>query len=90
VPLMFGPAGLARIVAKAIEAIRDVSFTLEIHPTGERLLLGEDAAPLFGHWRDKTNAEQMNHWLSVLARNHALLLEAIEAASSPAGAQERI
>ena len=85
-PLMFGPAGLGRLVAKAIEAIGRVSFTLEIHPTGERLSLG-DAAPLFGHWLDKTNAEQMNHWLSVLGRNHALLLEAIKAASSPEAAQ---
>ena len=88
-PLMFGPAGLGRIVAKAIEAIGRVSFTLEIHPTADRLSLG-DAAPLFGHWRDKTNAEQMNHWLSVLAQNHALLLEAIKAVSSPGASQGRI
>jgi len=82
VPLMFGPAGLGRIVAKAIAAIGDVSFTLEIHPTADRLPLSDDAEPLFGHWRDKTNAEQMNHWLSVLARNHALLLESINAEPS--------
>jgi len=88
-PLMFGPAGLGRLVAKAIEAIGVVSFTLEIHPTIERLALG-DAAPLFGHWLDKTNAEQMNHWLSVLGRNHALLLEAIKAVSSPGASQGRI
>ncbi len=90
VPLMFGPAGLSRIVAKAIEAIGPGRFsgTLEIHPTTERLPLG-DAAPLFGHWQDKTNAEQMNHWLSVLGRNHALLLEAIEAVSSPRSSQGR-
>jgi hypothetical protein len=84
VPLMFGPAGLGRVVAKAIAAIGDVSFTLEIHPTADRLPLADDAEPLFGHWRDKTNAEQMNHWLSVLARNHALLLESIKVGSSPA------
>ena len=77
VPLMLGPAGLRRIVAKASEAISVVSFTLEIHPTFERLSLG-DAEPLFGHWRDKANAEQMNHWLPVLARNHALLLQCID------------
>ena len=78
VPLLFGPIGLSRIVAKAIEAIGPdrVSYTLEIHPTGDRLPLG-DAAPLFGHWRDKTNAEQMNHWLSVLSQNHSLLLEGL-------------
>ncbi len=77
-PLMFGPNGLSRIVAKAMEAIgrERVSFTLEIHPTFERLALG-DAANLFEHWRDRTNAEMMNHWLAVLSRNHELLLAAI-------------
>jgi len=89
VPPMFGPAGLGRIVAKAIEAVGGVSFTLEIHPTAERLALG-DAAALFGHWQDKTNAEQMNHWLSVLGRNHALLLESIKAVSGPGGSQGRV
>ena len=75
VPSMFGCAGLSQVVVSAIETAgpERVSFTLEIHPTGDRLPLG-DAAPLFGHWRDKTNAEQMNHWLSVLEQNHNLLL----------------
>jgi len=81
VPLMFGPAGLSRIVGKAIETIGRVSFTLEIHPTMDRLSLGDDVAALFEHWQDKTNAEQMNHWLSVLDRNHALLRECIKAVS---------
>lgn len=78
---MFGPAGLARLVGRAVELISppNLSFTLEIHPTGERLPLGA-AAPLFGHWSDKTNAEQMNHWLALLSRNHLLLREAIRAA----------
>jgi hypothetical protein len=89
VPLMFGPAGLRRLVAKAIESIGTVSFSLEIHPTADRLSLG-DADPMFGHWRDKTNAEQMNHWLSVLGQNHALLLECIEAVSSPGSSRGRI
>src|SRR6266446_6390937 len=87
-PLMFGPAGLGRLVAKAIEAIGCVSFTLEIHPIPGRLSLG-DAEPLFGHWRDKTNAEQMNHWLSVLGRNHALLLESIQVASGTGAGRGR-
>jgi hypothetical protein len=79
VPLMFGPDGLARIVRKTVESanVEQLSFTLEIHPTGERLSLGE-AASLFEHWRDKNNAEQMNHWLAVLSRNHALLLECLK------------
>jgi hypothetical protein len=73
-PLMFGPSGLQRIVAKALECIAPAppSFTFEIHPTFERLPLG-DAAPLFAHWADKTNAEMMNHWLRTLARNHSVI-----------------
>ena len=80
-PPMYGPAGLSKIVTTALEAIEPdrVSFTLEIHPTADRLALG-DAADLFSHWQDKTNAEMMNHWLGVLLRNHELLLQAIRAA----------
>jgi hypothetical protein len=78
VPLMFGRAGLYQIVKKAVQAIgRDrVSFTLEIHPGAGQLPLG-DASPLFNHWTDKTNAERMNEWLSVLRDNHAALLEGL-------------
>jgi hypothetical protein len=81
VPPMFGPAGLTALVARTIKLItaRRVSFTLEIHPTGERLALGE-SLPLFKRWSDKTNAEKMNHWLDVLSRNHRLLREAVDAA----------
>ncbi len=78
-PTMYGPAGLAKIVGRALELLdaKLLSFTLEIHPAGGRLPLG-DASALFQHWADKTNAEQMNHWLALLARNHQLLLKAIE------------
>lgn len=78
---MFGPEGLQRVVSKALSRMEagGVSFTLEIHPVGERTSLG-DAAPLFEHWRDKSNAERMNHWLGVLHQNHVLLRKAIEAA----------
>jgi len=74
--LMYGPSGLSKIVSEAFRLFGrdDVSFTLEIHPTGGRLPLG-DAAHLFRHWEDKTNAERMNHWLSVLCDNHVLLTE---------------
>jgi hypothetical protein len=75
---MFGHAGLARIVGLAAEAA-EASFTLEIHPVFSRLELGEHS-PRFVHWRDKTNAEQMNHWLWTLERNHALLLETLDSA----------
>jgi hypothetical protein len=80
-PLMFGPEGLSKLVARTLELVanRQVSFTLEIHPTSERLPLG-DASALFDHWIDKTSAEQMNHWLGVLSRNHALLRQAIPSA----------
>lgn len=78
VPLMFGRAGLHQIVKKAVQAvgIERVSFTLEIHPGTGQLPLG-DAAPLFNHWRDKTNAERMNQWLNVLRENQAALLEGL-------------
>lgn len=73
-PLMFGQDGLKQIVAAALQAVapEHVSLTLEIHPTFEQLPL-DDAAHLFRHWKDKTNAEKMNHWLSVLAQNRVLL-----------------
>lgn len=79
VPLMFGPKGLSQILEPAFKALdkEQLSFTLEIHPTGDRLPLG-DNVDLFGHWRDLTNAELMNHWLDILTRNHALLVETIE------------
>ena len=83
---MFGPEGMAKVVGRALPsmAARGVSFTLEIHPTFERLPLGE-ASSLFSHWTDKTNAEEMNHWLDLLSRNHELLKQAIKAASLEQG-----
>jgi hypothetical protein len=73
-PLMFGPEGLAQIVKQAVESVAParLSFTFEIHPTFERRPL-DDAAPLFAHWSDKTNAELMNHWLWTLASNQRLI-----------------
>jgi hypothetical protein len=69
---LYGPAGLAAIVRAAAEAGEDkASLTLEIHQVEGRRPLG-DAAGLFGHWRDLTNAERMNHWLLVLAENAEL------------------
>jgi hypothetical protein len=75
---LFGPAGLAAVVRTATEAYGPglVSFTLEIHEGDGRLPLG-DAAPLFRHWRDTTNAERMNAWLEVLAQNAALVRAAL-------------
>lgn len=76
--MMYGPAGLAAIVAAATEAcgLDRVSFTLEIHQVDGRLPLG-DAEGLFRHWPDASNAERMNYWLSVLAQNAMLVAEGI-------------
>ena len=74
--MMYGPGGLASIVSTAIDACppRGVSFTLEIHQAEGRLPLA-DAAWLFPHWRDTTNAERMNYWLSVLSENAMLIAD---------------
>ena len=76
--MMYGPGGLASIVSAAIEACRPqrVSFTLEIHQVEGRLPLA-DATRLFRHWRDTTNAERMNYWLSVLGENALLISQRI-------------
>lgn len=75
---LYGPAGLAAIVAAAADActLDRVSFTLEIHQVEGREPLG-DAEGLFRHWADKTNGERLNHWLSVLAGNAMLVEQAI-------------
>ena len=76
---LYGPAGLASIVTAAVEACSAgrASLTLEIHQAEGRLPLG-DAAGLFRHWRDTTNAERMNYWQAVLAENHLLVHAALE------------
>jgi hypothetical protein len=75
---LYGPAGLAAIVATAARAGGDrASLTLEIHQAEGRRPLA-DAAGLFGHWRDLTNAERMNHWLAVIGENAALVTAALE------------
>ena len=85
--MMYGPGGLAAIVSAAIGACRPqgASFTLEIHQVEGRLPLA-DAASLFRHWRDTTNAERMNYWLSVLSEN-ALLVAQRPAGLSPSSAE---
>jgi hypothetical protein len=84
--MMYGPDGLASIVSTAIDACppQDVSFTIEVHQVEGRLPLG-DSAWLFPHWRDTTNAERMNYWLSVLSDNAMLVADSIPAV--PADAQ---
>jgi len=84
--MMYGPGGLAAIVSAAIEAcgLQEVSFTLEIHQVEGRLPLA-DASPLFSHWRDTTNAERMNYWLSVLGENALLVSQRIAELPRSAG-----
>lgn len=71
---MYGPGGLASIVSTATEACppQGVSFTVEVHQVEGRLPLA-DAAWLFPHWQETTNAERMNYWLSVLSENAMLI-----------------
>jgi hypothetical protein len=71
---MYGPRGLASIVATAVEECppNGASFTIEVHQAEGRLPLA-DASDLFPHWRDTTNAERMNYWLSVLSENALLI-----------------
>jgi hypothetical protein len=75
--LMYGLSGLSSIVRQSLEILPpdQISFSLEIHPGEGRTPL-EDAAFLFDHWRDRTNAERMNYWLAVLAQNKKLVDEA--------------
>jgi hypothetical protein len=80
--MMYGPAGLASIVRTAVGACppQRVSFTAEVHQVEGRLPLA-DAAPLFAHWQDTTNAERMNYWLSVLSENALLMANSIPPAA---------
>jgi hypothetical protein len=79
VPPLFGPVGLAAVLDHAVRSspAASASLTLEIHQVEGRLPL-DAAAELFAHWRDLTNAERMNYWLSVLADNHLLATTLLE------------
>jgi hypothetical protein len=76
--MMYGPGGLASIMSTAIDACppQGVSYTIEVHQVEGRLPLS-DAAWLFDHWQDTTNAERMNYWLSVLSENAILMANSI-------------
>ncbi len=75
--LMYGLSGLSSIVGMPLRLLPPdrISFSLEIHPGNGRIPL-DDASHLFGHWRDRTNAERMNFWLAVLSQNKMLVEEA--------------
>jgi len=80
---LYGPSGLKKFLSSAVADCRSggVSFTLEIHQAVGQLPLA-DAAGLFHHWKNITNAERMNYWLSVLSEN-ALLVEEFVNESAP-------
>jgi len=75
---LYGPAGLAALLQAATEttAPDGPSLTLEIHKAEGRRPL-DDAADLFAHWQDRTNAERMNHLLAVVAGDHTLATAAL-------------
>jgi hypothetical protein len=79
-PPLYGPLGLSKIVTTALRtaSAAAITMTLEIHAPvpAERRELGE-YGHLFGHWRDRINAERMNHWVDVLLKNHRLLCEMV-------------
>jgi hypothetical protein len=79
---LYGPDGLAHVLRAATTGAHVPSFTLEIHQADGRQPLGA-AAELFTHWRDRTNAERMNHWLSILADNHVLAVTALSRSTAP-------
>ena len=75
---LYGPSGLAALLLATAEttAPDGPSLTLEIHKAeGQRPL--DDAADLFAHWRDRTNAERMNYLLGVIAGDHTLATAAL-------------
>jgi hypothetical protein len=78
-PPMYGPRGLAAILDAAMQGLgrTGVSFTLEIHQAEGQLPL-DDAADLFRHWADTTNAQRTNYWLSVLVQNAILARSALD------------
>lgn len=78
--MLYGPSGLASIVSAATAgpSPQGASFTMEIHQAEGRMPLA-DAASLFTHWKDTTNAERMNYRLSVLSENAMLAYECLAA-----------
>jgi hypothetical protein len=76
IELMYGLSGLSSIVSESLESLpaEKISFSLEIHPGNGRIPL-DDASYFFDHWRDRTNAERMNFWLTVLSQNKRLIEE---------------
>lgn len=88
---MFGPTGLAAILAQAVDrcGIDQLSLTLEIHQAEGRLPLDAEAAKLFRHWLDLTNAERQNYWLSVITENHVLADSGLRAAVLPDACDRR-
>lgn len=77
-PLIHGQLGLKRILDAALAHLppEQLSLTVEVHPAEGRLDLGEHA-PLFAHWKDRTNAERMNAYVDDLLRCARLVRECV-------------
>jgi hypothetical protein len=74
---IFGLAGLRSVVAAARSGRTNepLTFMIEVHPQPGRSPLGRHAH-LFSHWKDATNAEQMNYWLDAMLVNAGLVRDA--------------
>jgi hypothetical protein len=92
VPPLYGREGLAQILATALSSASGdmLSFEVEIHPQPGQEPLGRHE-DLFPHWKDRTNAERMNAWITRLQDNcrlvQELLLAPVAAAAPSLGAQ---
>lgn len=76
-PTLFGPTGLASVLRAAQTQLDSerLTMTLEIHPQAGQQALATEHQALFAHWKDRKNAERMNYWMTIIARNAELLRE---------------
>ncbi|MBW2730959.1 MAG: hypothetical protein JRH20_01120 [Deltaproteobacteria bacterium] len=77
---LYGPKGLEAIVEAAVAHAdaKKLTMTLEIHALPGQEPLDSEDGEIFAHWRDLTNAQRMNYWMSILVRNQGLLNRALE------------
>ncbi|MBU1107381.1 MAG: hypothetical protein KKB51_11980 [Candidatus Riflebacteria bacterium] len=77
-PGIFGVNGLKMLLKRALERKnpKELSFMIEVHPQPGRTPLGP-YFPIFSHWNDLTNAEQVNFWIDSLLANVDLVRNSI-------------
>jgi hypothetical protein len=75
---IYGIRGIKKLIntIMALKKPQQLSFMIEVHPQPGRSPLGVHS-PVFSHWQDLTNAEQVNHWLDLLLANADLVREII-------------